>query len=563
MEIEKLKVADLRAALGGRGLDTKGTKPILVQRLKDALMQDIGGTPASVNPGAVYSEVGGAAGSADVLPDVAGTVAVDDDDDDVMEIGGDQWNAINETAMAESAADTETPASIEPAAANVSVSEVKTDESTKAETPAKNEKSTTSTPSQNNNQQRRGQKRKLKEDEPFVVHENEPDIDESVLCLDWFNSDLSMRIDKNTMMIGEPFHKDGWGYVWSGVKATHGFKTGAVWYEVKVLDELETKLEPAVHELRLGWSTDDTDMQLGESPCSFTYSGSAKKGTACKFEDYGEAFKKDDVIGAYLFFNGVNACMTFTKNGVSQGVAYEVSEAELAGKALYPHISSRNYKFEVNFGNSVICEKDDAERPHFTIKAGGDAKEPWFPAIDEGYTLAAMAENKIGNVPRISKRDECEMIMLIGLPGCGKTTWVNKYVAEHPEKRYNVIGTAALVDKMKVNGESLKKHHDGKWDQLIQKCTRCLQEWLRMASQRRRNVVVDQTNVYPNAQKRKVRPFEGMIRKAIVIVPSDEDYKARIEAQEKEETKDVPDNAVMEMKGIAKEKLTIPLPYFI
>ena len=27
---------------------------------------------------------------------------------------------------------------------------------------------------------------------------------------------------------------------------------------------------------------------------------------------------------------------------------------------------------------------------------------------------------------------------------------VNKFVAEHPEKRYNVIGTAALVDKMKV-----------------------------------------------------------------------------------------------------------------
>ena len=48
-----------------------------------------------------------------------------------MEIGGDQWNAISETAMAESAADTEIPASIEPAAANVSVSEVKTDESTK------------------------------------------------------------------------------------------------------------------------------------------------------------------------------------------------------------------------------------------------------------------------------------------------------------------------------------------------------------------------------------------------------------------------------------------------
>ena len=34
------------------------------------------------------------------------------------------------------------------------------------------------------------------------------------------------------MMIGEPFHKDGWGYVWSGAKATHGFVNGAVWYDL-------------------------------------------------------------------------------------------------------------------------------------------------------------------------------------------------------------------------------------------------------------------------------------------------------------------------------------------
>ena len=44
-------------------------------------MQDIGGAPAPANPAAVYSELGGVPGSADDLPNVSGTVAVDDNDD--------------------------------------------------------------------------------------------------------------------------------------------------------------------------------------------------------------------------------------------------------------------------------------------------------------------------------------------------------------------------------------------------------------------------------------------------------------------------------------------------
>jgi heterogeneous nuclear ribonucleoprotein U-like protein 1 len=42
------------------------------------------------------------------------------------------------------------------------------------------------------------------------------------------------------------------------------------------------------------------------------------------------------------------------------------------------------------------------------------------------------------------------MLMMCGLPGCGKTTWVNKYVAANPEKLYNVLGTNSIIDKMKV-----------------------------------------------------------------------------------------------------------------
>jgi replication-associated recombination protein RarA len=56
---------------------------------------------------------------------------------------------------------------------------------------------------------------------------------------------------------------------------------------------------------------------------------------------------------------------------------------------------------------------------------------------------------------RIATREECELFMLIGLPGSGKTTWVEKHVAENPAKRYNVIGTSALIERMKVIGRTV------------------------------------------------------------------------------------------------------------
>lgn len=40
--------------------------------------------------------------------------------------------------------------------------------------------------------------------------------------------------------------------------------------------------------------------------------------------------------------------------------------------------------------------------------------------------------------------------MMCGLPASGKTTWARKYAEEHKDKMYNILGTNALIDKMKV-----------------------------------------------------------------------------------------------------------------
>ena len=46
-----------------------------------------------------------------------------------------------------------------------------------------------------------------------------------------------------------------------------------------------------------------------------------------------------------------------------------------------------------------------------------------------------------------------------------------------------------------------------------------------------------------------MRNFAGFKRRAVVIVPTDEEFKKRIEKRTSEEGKDVPDSAVLEMKG--------------
>ena len=85
--------------------------------------------------------------------------------------------------------------------------------------------------------------------------------------------------------------------------------------------------------------------------------------------------------------------------------------------------------------------------------------------------------------------------------------------------------------------------------QVVQGAARSLQELQRAASKRRRNVIIDQTNVHPSEQKHKARAFEGFQRRAVVVVPSDEVYKERVAAQAAAGDKDIPDEAIMEMKA--------------
>ena len=385
---DKMKVAELRAALQERGLDTKGTKPVLVGRLQAAL--DAEKPPEE--EAAMETE------TAEETPEAKSEEKVESEES-------------KETT--EEVAKTETPKK----------EEAKADDAKKAE-------------------EGKGTKRKL-DDEPFEVKENEPEIPEKLVCLDWHNSDLNLRITDD-LMSGIPFSRDGWGFCYAAARATYGFNSGKVWYEVKYLDNMEIKVEKdsTTFDLRVGWSTNCSNLMLGEDDLSWCYSSAEGKMAHMKtFEEYGEKFEKGDVIGAFIDFTQDEINVTFSKNGEDQGDAFQIAKSELAGKSLFPHIMSRNVKFEVNFG----VDKEEA------------AKENWKDALDADYVKvgAVEAEKREGGSPRIASRDQCEMIMMIGLPASGKTTWVDKHVSENKDKQYNVISTTTMINKMTVSYKAL------------------------------------------------------------------------------------------------------------
>lgn len=43
-----------------------------------------------------------------------------------------------------------------------------------------------------------------------------------------------------------------------------------------------------------------------------------------------------------------------------------------------------------------------------------------------------------------------QVLMMVGLPGCGKTTWAEKNMTENSDKRFNIMGTNNIIEKMKV-----------------------------------------------------------------------------------------------------------------
>ena len=95
--------------------------------------------------------------------------------------------------------------------------------------------------------------------------------------------------------------------------------------------------------------------------------------------------------------------------------------------ALFPHVLLKNVVVEMQFS------REDGLEPV-------DGYEPWASVFADGNAVFGP----------LFEQSECEVMMMVGLPASGKSTWAEKWVKEHPEKRFILLGTNLALEQMKV-----------------------------------------------------------------------------------------------------------------
>ena len=114
--------------------------------------------------------------------------------------------------------------------------------------------------------------------------------------------------------------------------------------------------------------------------------------------------------------------VSFAKNGTKFETAFDIdtSSKDMKDRALFPHIATKNVQVSVNFGSPVWCETPDSEG-YLPLQEAAEDHKVRAPQGPESFS-------------------DCEVVMMVGLPASGKTTWAKKHCAQNREKQFIILG---------------------------------------------------------------------------------------------------------------------------
>lgn len=364
----------------------------------------------------------------------------------------------------------------------------------------------------------------------MAAEEVAKDEKEPWMFLDPYDSHLDARVERDGLTVG-CLHEDGFQYLWKGVRGNYGITSGVFMYEVKVLDHPAVKMpetKPANQNiLRCGFSQPLTSLFLGDTAEGWGWGGTGKKSHNNDFKDYGGTFRVGDVIGCVIDMD--QGTISYLKNGEFMGVAFDNVPPAAGQTGIFPHVLMKNVRCQMNFSRETKWFDPPGPQVKFFEEATED--QCVVNPVDHPETLK-----------------DAEFIMMTGLPACGKTYWAQKHMEANPLKNYVLLGTNAVIDQMKVMNLNRQRNYAERWEELISQATPIFNKLVEIAGKTPRNIILDQTNVYKNARRRKAAAFKDFgTRKCVVLVNDTETLMQRTEKREREEGKFVPVEAVNQM----------------
>ena len=136
-----------------------------------------------------------------------------------------------------------------------------------------------------------------------------------------------------------------------------------------------------------------------------------------------------------------------------------------------------------------------------------------------------------------------EIILLVGLPGSGKSTWVASFIASHPD--YVVVSSDDIID---AYAKSIGKTYTEVFEEHMSYAEVEYKIKLMTSLREGKNIVVDRTNLSPKSRRKILSNVPKEYKKTAMVfnTPLDE-IKKRLIKREHETGKGIPENVISTM----------------
>lgn len=159
------------------------------------------------------------------------------------------------------------------------------------------------------------------------------------------------------------------------------------------------------------------------------------------------------------------ATLSFHKNGRSLGVAFRLTSSALKGQALYPHVLCKNCSVSVNLdpdtpwhpfpaGFCTLAVLPPGQRTRASLPTAsksecevGKCVRKWTKHTSGWILILWDIKYFLSHSPLFSI---CQVLMMVGMPGSGKTHWAQAHMLQNPRKRYNLLSTNSILNCMRV-----------------------------------------------------------------------------------------------------------------